>query len=121
MLDPTKVNDAEFQAWYAERPPFIQELVRQYPPGLYRMRHDAPYGISAPGTEVSIVSWFEDGSVTVGIMKGTEFADLHVRELRAKHGPRPGTPEGAAGHSVRVEPKYMELIEIHPLLKGAWS
>jgi len=49
----------ELEKWIASRPPKIQAMVRQHPPGEYLISPDAPYALTAPGTRVSIFSYNE--------------------------------------------------------------
>jgi len=56
---------SEFEQWLETRPPLIKELGKKYPPGKYKIAEDAPYGITCPGTIVSIMAYNESGMIRV--------------------------------------------------------
>ncbi len=55
----------EFEEWLSTRPKIIRELGRKYPPGKYKIAEGAPYGLTCPGTIVSIMSYNENGTIHV--------------------------------------------------------
>src|SRR6266849_2107992 len=104
-------EDLTFTEWLATRPEKIQALVRQYPPADYRIKPGAPYSISCPGTLVSLVSYRENGTVSVAI----EYANLqeaalnHMAERLAKTG-RTLADFGTPTQRVVIDPVYLEPI-----------
>src|SRR4051812_37418105 len=56
-----KTGEAEeatsFEEWLSTRPKSVQDLARKYPPGWYRIKKEAPYAISCPGTLVQAYSY----------------------------------------------------------------
>ena len=61
---------AEFETWLATRPESVQALGAKYPPSIpYRVRDGAPYGGSAPGCIVAVFSYYEDGTVSVVVVR----------------------------------------------------
>jgi len=56
---------SEFEEWLSTRPKVIQELGAKYPPGEYKIAEGAPYGLTCPGTIVSIMSYNENGQIQV--------------------------------------------------------
>lgn len=57
--------DTEFREWLKNRPRIVQELAQKYPPGEYLVKEGAPYGVSTPGTKVTLFSYLESGEVGV--------------------------------------------------------
>ncbi len=80
--------DQETQEWYDSRPKMIQEMYDKWPPGTYRMKEDAPYGLTAPGIIVELFSYRESGEVTVVVLpeNKTEKVITHEKVLGLKHG-----------------------------------
>ena len=54
------IDQAGWEEWVSTRPPIVQELCRKYPP-------DRLYLLNPSGQRVTIVSYSEDGSVTVNV------------------------------------------------------
>lgn len=50
----------DFQEWYDSRPECIQDLIDELPPWYF-------YKVKATGQECEIVSYFEDGTVSVDV------------------------------------------------------
>lgn len=98
----------EMEEWLATRPKVIQELARKYPPGEYRMAPNAPYGITGPGTIVSIIAYNENGNVRVVaephnmLPAGIEHSNSILHPQGRDHSEFANT-----GISVHVEPKYL--------------
>lgn len=64
MAKVAELNQESWDEWVATRPPVVQELCRRLPPDrLYRMR--------PTGHRVTLVSYSENGTVTVDV--GGEF------------------------------------------------
>lgn len=63
-------ENKEYEDWLLTRPQIIQNLARKYPPGEYEMSDDAPYGLTCPGTVVSLEGYSETGEVIVSIIPG---------------------------------------------------
>ncbi len=60
------LKDPEISRWFYQRPVEIQRMILLYPyDQKYRMKEDAPYGITSPGTIVEILSYFGRGEVRV--------------------------------------------------------
>lgn len=57
--------DDDFKEWLDTRPEIIQKVGKQFPPGDYIIKEDAPYRITPPGTKVSLYSYLENGNVYV--------------------------------------------------------
>lgn len=58
------------KSWLAERPEVVRKMAESYPfDRVYRVKDDAPYGLTAPGAIVGVRSYFEDGSVAVVVLK----------------------------------------------------
>ena len=109
-----KTDKKQFAEWLATRPPAIQDMVSLYPPGEYKIKEDAPYGVSTPGTTVNLVSYSEDGTVGVVVMaeNKTDEAIEHEKQLGAQHGRTPQEIEELHKTNIKVmvEPKWLELI-----------
>jgi len=60
FMDFTPEQKAEFERWVAERPPDVQEMVKSHPPNLL-------YRNTVTNQRVCIVSYSEDGTVTVAV------------------------------------------------------
>lgn len=58
-----------FVTWVRNRPPVIQELMREFPLCLVRTRPGIVLLIPAPGVEGEVNSYFEDG--TLGVVAPT--------------------------------------------------
>jgi hypothetical protein len=69
----------------------VQRLARQYPPGWYRIKEGAPYGISYPGTIVKLYSYVESGDVGVIVFTQRKRPEAieHERMLAKMHGTPP--------------------------------
>jgi hypothetical protein len=55
----TKTQQKEWNDWIATRPPVIQKLCQEYPPGKYILK--------TTNQIISLYSYSEDGTVTVNI------------------------------------------------------
>lgn len=66
MAEPTDSEWAEALAWMRSRPPEIQVLMRRLPPScLVRSAPGHTHTIPAPGRDGKVVSYFENGLVSV--------------------------------------------------------
>ena len=112
-------QEQTWEEWVASRPEDIQKTIANFPPGEYRIKQGAPYGVTTPGSKVRVHSYGEDGTIGVIILaedKSPE-AIAHEEELGRKYNK---TPEEIADiHSrpvkVFIDPKYMELIELYKI------
>jgi hypothetical protein len=107
-------NKAEFDKWFKSRPPFIQAMIKQYPPdGSYRIRAGAPYAISCPGTPVTILSYNENGDVLVQILAADKLdsAREHEKMLCERYG-RPQDFESITASDIKtyIDPIWLELV-----------
>lgn len=104
----------QFEEWLATRPQAIQELAKQYPPGDYKIKEGAPYGITAPGCTVNLVSYREDGIVRV-VLKAkdkSEAAIQHEDMLCDQYGKTDEEREEIHSSDVQahVDPQWLELV-----------
>lgn len=104
----------EFEAWLATRPKAVQELAAKYPPGDYKMKEDAPYGVTAPGCTVNLISYREDGLVGVVILAKdkSEAALEHETRVAKQHGRTDEEIEEIHKMDVKahVDPQWLELV-----------
>lgn len=54
------IDPAGWERWVSTRPPVVQDLCRRYPP-------DRLYLLKPPGQRVTLVSYNENGTVTVNV------------------------------------------------------
>lgn len=68
------MEDPKFAAWFNDSPEAIQDVVRKYPPGRYKVKAGAPYAFSYPGTTVYIESRmaYKKASEIVVILKAAD-------------------------------------------------
>jgi len=102
-----------FDQWLLERPEVIQKLAAKYPPADYRMKEGAPYGISCPGTKVSLVSYRENGEVSVAVMAEDKLPTglEHEKKLAAQHGKTHMIEQiHAQNVQVYIDPIWLEKI-----------
>lgn len=63
------MNDEErvaFRNWVQDRPPAVQQLIRDWPPGAKVMAaEDVELAVPAPGIVGRVNSYFEDGSLGI--------------------------------------------------------
>ena len=77
----TDEDRAEFLAWLATRPESVQALGAKYPPSIpYRVRDGAPYGGSAPGCIVAVFSYYEDGTLSVVVVRPSTITSAMLAE-----------------------------------------
>ncbi len=98
-----------FEEWLATRPKSVQVLGHKYPPGWYRIKPGAPYGISTPGTVVRLYAYSEDGDVGVVVFadrKRPEALEFE-RLLWQEHG-KEGDPPHDQNILVHIDPQWME-------------
>ena len=99
MLAAFKANanaQAEIREWLKTRPSVIQELVRRYPMDMaYRVKDGAPYGGSAPGCIVGVASYFEDGTVSVVVLRPSTIMSEMLSDLTR----------------LQMDPKWLEEYE----------
>jgi hypothetical protein len=96
----------EFVEYVRERPPVIQDLMRQWPPGaIVKTVPGVTLLIPAPGIEGTVNSYFEDGSL--GIVAPTSIPHPEHGWGRDEDGTplEPGTLVAAA-----VDPAMLRLI-----------
>lgn len=100
----------EFEEWLKTRPESVQMLAADYPPGWYRIRDGAPYGISCPGTVVQLYSYTEDGQVGVVVHARHKRPEAlaHEQMLAALYGTEPPHERNIW---VCIDPCWMERCE----------
>lgn len=100
-----------FQEWLKSRPEIIRKTAKQYPPGRYKIKDGAPYGISCPGTIVRIYSYTESGNVGVIVMASEklEIALRHEELLATKFNT---DPQHEKDILVQINPLWMEPYEL---------
>lgn len=103
-----------FNAWLAEQPQVIQDLAAAYPPGTYKIKEDAPYAITNPGSKVLLISYTQNGQVGVVIKAEDKSKEaLEHEEMlcqRYKKTKEEAEQLKAADVSVHVDPQYLELV-----------
>jgi hypothetical protein len=107
------MKNTAFQQWLMTRPISVQRLAKKYPPGKYRIKTGAPYGISCPGTIVELHSYTEHGEVGV-IVRAVEklpHALVHERTLQEQHGN--ADPHHGKDFLVHIDPTWMEPVSTH--------
>lgn len=102
------MENTAFQQWLATRPASVQRLAKKYPPGKYRIKPGAPYGISCPGTIVELYSYTEHGEIGVIVRAADKLpqALVHERTLQERHGN--DTPHHDKDFLVHIDPAWME-------------
>lgn len=107
---------ANWAEWVESRPQVIKDLIFDFPPGIYRIKPGAPYGVSTPGTEVHLHSYLEDGTVKVVVPAANKSPEAlaHERMLGEKHGKTPEEIKTLheANILVNIETQWMELVKI---------
>ena len=103
-----------FEAWLATKPESVQELARQYPPGEYKIKEDAPVKITTPGSTVLLISYLEEGQLGV-MVKGEDKSDdalEHETMLCERY--KKSKEEVEKIHkqdvTVNVDPEWIELV-----------
>jgi hypothetical protein len=92
----------EVTAWVQSRPEAIRELAARYPwDRYYRVREGAPYGLTVPGSIVAIVSYWEDGSVSVVLLQ----CPRKLEQILRLHGLNP---------RIQMDPEWLEPYELPP-------
>lgn len=101
------MENTTFQQWLKSRPISIQRLAKKYPPGKYRIKIGAPYGVSCPGTVVEIHSYTEHGEVGVIVRAAEKLpqALAHERALQEQHGN--DSPHHEKDVLVHIDPTWM--------------
>jgi len=104
-----KEQKESFDKWLKTRPQSVQDLAAKYPPGIYKMKAGAPYGISCEGTLVHLISYIENGEIGVAVMAADKLpmAIEHEKVLCKKHGKDPETIH-KQNVSVQVDPQWMD-------------
>ena len=108
----------EWLDWVNSRPQQVRELIKAYPPGTYIMKEWAPYAISCPGTKVFIISWGEDGKVGAVVTPENKLPSAIEHEMLKciEHGTLENYEKiKNSPVKVRIDPKYMELLELEDL------
>jgi hypothetical protein len=103
----------EWLDWVTTRPKNVQDLIAKYPPGQYMIKPDAPYGVSCPGTMVTLYSYGNDGMIGVVVKPEDKLPEAleFERELLEKHGRLHKLKEiQGSAIQVSIDPQYMELI-----------
>lgn len=121
----TPEEKKEWYDWFNSRPKEIQELVKKYPPGTYKIKPGAPYAISCPGTIVQLYAYIEnsedgeENEVSVIIFPSELLVEAkkHIKYLCQKHGTN-YTNNINTPTKTNVETQYLELIEIDKHLKN---
>jgi len=104
----------EFEKWLKDRPQCIKDLAAKYPPGQYRMKEDAPYGVSCEHTEVTLCSYMESGHVGIIVEAKNKLprAICHEITLARKYNKLDQLEEfHAKDVNVEIDPKWMTLIK----------
>jgi hypothetical protein len=110
-----RMKEPDFAEWYNNRPVKIQEMIKQYPFGTYKVKEGAPYAISCPGTIVEIVSYRENGEVKIiiPIINLQASAIVHIVQLpkgqdqltKQFHDPL------SKAITVDIDPRYLDPIK----------
>ncbi len=53
MAKQEDIDKKEYEAWFNSRPTQIQNLIKKYPIGIYKIKEGAPYRLTFPGSIVS--------------------------------------------------------------------
>lgn len=109
----TEEQQKLFDEWLSTRPESIKQLAAKYPPADYRIKEGAPYGISCPGTKVTINSYIENGDISVIVMAEDKLpAGLeHERKLAEQYEKLHMIEElHAQNVTVQIDPKWLEKI-----------
>ena len=109
---------AELVKWYESRPQEIKHLIDNYPPGKYLVKEGAPYSVTAPGVEVTLLSYMEDGQVGVALEakdKTQEVLD-NEKALGAKHNRSQEDIQRLHDSDLKahVDPIWLEIIKVDP-------
>jgi len=108
--------EGTWEEWVESRPQAIKDLIFDFPPGIYRIRPGAPYGVSTSGTEVQLHSYMEDGTVRVVVPAENKSPEAlaHEKMLGQKHGKTEEEMEKlhASNILVNIETQWMELVKI---------
>lgn len=111
----TPEKQKEWEDWLETRPESVQRLARKYPPGKYRIKPGAPYGVSCPGTTVYIHGYTEDGEVIVLILAIDKLPEAIDHEIIVgkSHGRTDQELEEIHAMDIKtyIDPKWIELIE----------
>ena len=115
----TPIELKEYREWLETRPQIIKDLAEAYPPGEYRIKENAPYSISCPGTRVFLEGYREDGQVIVVIRAEDKLQDALDSEtlLALEHG-KFHEIEKIHGSNVivRIDPVWLKLEKNHLVL-----
>lgn len=107
--------EATWEEWVESRPQVIKDLIFDFPPGIYRIKPGAPYGVSTPGTEVQLHSYMEDGTVRVIVPAANKSPEAlaHERMLCEEHGKTDEEREKLHNSNilVNIETQWIELVE----------
>lgn len=102
-----------WKEWVSSRPESVQNLISKYPPGEYLILHGAPYGISTPGTKVTLHSYGEDGTIGVVVRAEDKSPEAleHERMLAIQYNKLDQLEEfHKSDVKVMIDPQWMELI-----------
>jgi len=104
-----------YKPWFKALPSHIRQLINRYPHGRYIVKQGAPYGLTYGGTEVTLFSHFEDGTVKVIVHAEDKKPEaiLHEKMLGAKFGKSAAFIENLHGQdsNADIDPKYLTLIK----------
>jgi hypothetical protein len=107
----TEQQEKIFAKWLETRPQVIRELAIKFPPGEYRMKDGAPYGISCEGTKVHLESYLENGSIGVVVLAENKLpAGLEHERILAERYEKNVKEIHAQNVKVEVDPKWLEKI-----------
>ena len=110
-----KQEPGSWVEWVESRPQVIKDLIFDFPPGIYRIKPGAPYGVSVPGTEVQMHSYLEDGTVRVIVPAKNKKPEAleHERMLCLEHGKTEEEMQKMHDSNilVNIETQWMELVE----------
>ncbi len=99
------------EEWLSSLPPTVQIIARSYPTGMYRIKEGAPYGITCPGSKVELISYNDNGEVSVLIKSKdlTTEGKAHLMALCIEN-KKDFYQAIRRDHKVRVDPRYLERI-----------
>lgn len=100
--------------WLKDKPEIIKELAHKFPPGEYRIKENAPYGISCEGTKVFLHSYTEEGEIGVVVMAENKLPAAIKHEIKLGKEFNKTPEEMIEIHKgnvlVYIEPQWLEKI-----------
>lgn len=103
--------DKELQEWYDSKPQIIKDLYDRYPPGHYVIKAGAPYAISCPGTQVTVIGWSENGTIIIMLLAENKMKSAleHERKLCAQHG-TDADKANSSNLKINIAPEWLEPL-----------